>query len=395
MIGPREKFWVDIDIAALRRNVRQVQKHIGAGRRILFVVKSDGYGHGAVEVTRAALAEGINTFGVATLAEGLALRRAGISEDIVLLQPSLDYELEEVINAGLQPSLSDLITARRLSELALGNPVCVHIELNTGMNRMGFSPQAATADIPKIVALPDIHLAGIFTHFRPTNLLANGEIKKQLRLFNSVVEKLHAAGIHPPSLHAASSLSILHFPEAYFDTVRPGLLLYGGFNGNLPADGPQTEPVMSCHCRILHTRHVKKGEWIHYGDTFQATAPMTVAIIAAGYGAGYPKTLSNAGEVLIGGRRAKICGVVGMDMTIVDVTAVPSCSRGDVVTLLGRDSGDEITVKELAEKSQTIPYEIICRLGRNLPRIFHYPAIQPVSEADLLAETGVGSGIAQ
>jgi len=377
MMTRHEKFWVDIDIAALRRNIRSVQHHIGARRQIIFVVKSDGYGHGAVEAARAALAEGVNTFGVATLAEALALRRAGISENVVLLQPSLDDELEAVIDAGVQVSVSALNTARRISAKALGRPVHIHIELNTGMNRMGFNPDEAIADVPQIVALPDIHLAGMFTHFRPTAVPANGEVRRQIQLFNSVVKRLRESGVHIPCLHAASSLSILNFPESYFDMVRPGLLLYGGCNGSVPADGPQTEPVMSCYCRVLFTRRIEKGEWVHYGDMFQAPGPMTLAVIAAGYGAGYPKALSNVGEVLIGGRRAKICGVVGMDMTIVDISTVSSCNQGDVVTLLGRDGAEEITAKELADASQTIPYEILCRLGRNLPRYYMYPEIVP------------------
>jgi len=132
---------------------------------------------------------------------------------------------------------------------------------------------------------------------------------------------------------------------------------------------------MSCRCRVLHVRRVKQGEWIHYGDSFQAPSAMTVAIIAAGYGAGYSKALSNTGEVLIHGQRAPICGVVGMDMTIVDISALPHTSPGETVTLLGRDGNDEITVTELARKADTIPYEIICRLGRSLPRMFHYPEL--------------------
>ena len=375
MNGPREKFWVEINIAALRHNIREVQKHIGPGRHILFVVKSDGYGHGAVEVVRAALAEGVESFGVATLAEGLTLRRAGISEEIVLLQPSLDFELEEVISANLQPSLSDLATARRLSEMALGRPVHVHVEINTGMNRMGFNPEAALADIPRIAKLPDIHLAGAFTHFRPITPASLHETKRNLSVFNSIIEQLGAQGVHFPRLHTASSHAILYCPESYFDTIRPGLLMYGGYNGNLPPNGPLTEPVMACRCRVLHVRQIKKGEWVHYGENFQAPRNMTVAIIAAGYGAGYPKSLSNSGEVLIAGHRAKICGVVGMDMTIVDVSAHPSMLSGDMVTLLGVDGSDEITVAELAKNAATIPYEILCRLGRNLPRVFTYPAI--------------------
>jgi len=376
MNGPKEKFWVEIDIAALRKNIRRVQDSIGAGRRILFVVKSDGYGHGALEVTRAALAEGVESFGVATLGEGVALRQAGIAEEIVLLQPSLDFELEEVIAANLQPSLSDLDTARQLSKLALGRPVKVHIEINTGMNRMGFDPQAAVKEIPQIAQLPDIHLAGVFTHFRPVSASSIDELRKQLQLFNSVIAELTSRGVDIPRLHAASSLSVVHCPESYFDTVRPGLLLYGGFNGELLTNGSPTIPVMSCRCRVLHTRRVKKGEWVHYGDVFQAPIDIAVAIIAVGYGAGYPQLQPDVGEVLIGGRRAKICGVVGMDMTIVDISEFPSVSPGDVVTLLGRNGDDEITLTELAEKAQTIPYEITCRLGRNLPRVFSYPQIE-------------------
>jgi alanine racemase len=381
MMTPREKFWVDIDIAALRRNIRRVQQHIGASRQIIFVVKSDGYGHGAVEAARAALAEGVDTLGVATLAEGLILRRAGISENIVLLQPSLDDELEEAIAAGLQLSISDLDTARRVSSRTFGRPVKVHVELNTGMNRMGFNPQEAVTDIPQIAALPDIHLAGIFTHFRPTASGANGEVTRQIRLFNSIIDTLRQRGVAIPRLHAASSLSVVHYPEAHFDLVRPGLLLYGGFNGSMSVGEPRTEPVMSCHCRVLFTRRVQQGEWVHYGDTFQVPRPMNLAVIAAGYGAGYPKSLSNSGEVLIAGMRAGICGVVGMDMTIVDISALPSCTQGDVVTLLGRDGNDEITVGELAARAQTIPYEILCRLGRNLPRYYSYPEILPQGSA--------------
>jgi len=382
MNGPEEKFWVEINIAALRQNIRLVQEYIGAGRHILFVVKSDGYGHGAVEVARAALGEGIESFGVAILAEGLALRRAGITEEIVLLQPSLEFELAEVIAAGLQPSLSELATARRLSDLALEEPVKVHLELNTGMNRMGFDPREAVADIPRIAQLPGIHITGVFTHFQPDSPSSIGEIKKQLQLFNSIIKKLASRGVEIPHLHAASSLSILHCPESYFDTVRPGLLMYGGFNGELPPDGPQTTPVMSCRSRVLHVRRVKRGGWIHYGEVFQAPADMAVAVIAAGYGAGYPRALANVGEVLIAGRRAAICGVVGMDMTMVDVSALPPVLPGDVVTLLGRDGDEEITLAELAEKSQSIPYEIVCRLGRNLPRVLEYPEICPPADGD-------------
>ena len=386
MNGPHEKFWVEINIAALRHNIRQVRQHIGPGRRMLFVVKSDGYGHGAVEVVRAALAEGVESFGVATLAEGLALRRAGISEEIVLLQPSLDFELNEVVSANLQPSLSDYDTARRLSELAFGRPVYVQVEINTGMNRMGFCPDKALADIPRIARLPGIHLAGAFTHFRPTAPAAVNEIRQMLKVFSSVIDELGARGIHFPHVHTASSHSILHCPESYFDTVRPGLLLYGGYNGNLPPEGPQTEPVMACRCRVLHVRQVTQGEWIHYGEVFQAPHDMTVAIIAAGYGAGYPRSLSNIGAVLIAGRRARICGAVGMDMTIVDISAHPPVLPGDVVTLVGADGAEEITGTELAKKTGTIPYEILCRLGRNLPRVFSYP------EIDFLPKTNATKG---
>ncbi len=372
-----EKFWVTIDLGALRRNIRHVQHHIGEGRRVLFVVKSDGYGHGAVEITRAALAEGISSFGVATLAEGCALRKAGIAEDIILLQPSLESELEEVIAAKLQPSLSDWDTAERLSALALGRPVKVHIELNTGMNRMGFAPEEAISIVPRIAQLPHLTIEGIYTHFRPVAGNAHTVIREQLTRFNDTVTALRDQGVYIPSLHAASSISVLHYPESFFDTVRPGLLLYGGFNGDTPPGGPQTEPLMSCRCRVLYVRRIQAGEWIHYGDVFQAPRAMTVAVIAAGYGAGYPRSLSGQGEVLIGGRRAPICGVVGMDMTIVDVSDIPDCHTGDEVVLLGEDGDDEITVTELARKAGTIPYEITCRLGRNLPREYLHPSIRP------------------
>ncbi len=381
MNGPNEKFWVEIDLGALRCNIRAVQSYIGPKRDILFVVKSDAYGHGALEVVRAALAEGVESFGVATVAEALALREAKISETIILLQPPLPYEFGDVLAAGLQPSISDFATAQRLSALALGLPVHVHLELNTGMNRMGFDPATAIEEILRIAALPDINIAGIFTHFRPVDSNP-ADFDKPIRQYNSVLAEIAARGLPVPQRHAASSFSVLHCPEAFFDCIRPGLLLYGGFNGRLSAAGLQTKTVMSCHCRVLFTRRVKAGEWLHYGNTYQALQDMKVAIIAAGYGAGYPKSLSNVGEVLIDGRRAPICGVVGMDMTIVDVSAIGEVGTGDLVTLLGADGDDQITAVELAEKSNTIPYEILCRLGRNLPRIYAYPEIHPRHEKE-------------
>jgi len=372
------KTWVEINTDTLRSNLRLLQDVIGADRSIVLIVKSDAYGHGADTVASHAFELGVRYFGVANLAEGVALRQAGIGGEIILLHPPMEFEIDQALEAELSPTISCFETAQMVSAHATHNGVGVHVEVNTGINRLGLDPETAAETIARIAALPKIKINGVFTHFRATDSRDTESIQKQLDRFESIVHDTRLKDVPLGLCHAASSHAIAHFPNAYLKGIRPGMIVYTGCNGN-PATSSsqlkdQAEPllqlrgVMSVHSRVLHMRGVAEGEWIHYGEMYRAPRAMTVAVVPIGYGMGFPRALSNKAEMLIHGHRVPVVGAVGMDMTMVAVDKLPSVRQGDLVTIMGRDGDDCVTANELAERAGTIPYEIVCRLGNALPR---------------------------
>lgn len=372
------KTWVEINTDTLRSNLRLLRDAIGTERSIVLIVKSDAYGHGAETVASHAFELGVRHFGVANLDEGIALRRAHIGGEIILLHPPMEFEIDQALSAELSPTISSFETAAMVSAHAMRSSVGVHIEVNTGVNRLGLDFETAAETIARIAALPHITINGVFTHFRATDSRDTESIQTQLNRFESIINAPRLKGVSLGLCHAASSHAITHFPNAYLKGIRPGMIVYTGCNGGSSATsrpgGSQTEPllqmsgVMSVYSRVLHTRRVKEGEWIHYGEMYRAPRTMNVAIVPIGYGMGFPRSLSNKAEVLLHGQRAPIVGAVGMDMTIVDTGQIPSVRQGDIVTILGRDAEDRITAGELADRAGTIPYEIVCRLGNALPR---------------------------
>jgi alanine racemase len=248
----------------------------------------------------------------------------------------------------------------------------VHIEINTGMSRLGFDWQDAVEAIAQIANLPNLQIGGVFTHFRTATPVDGDAVLEQMTRFRKVLDGLRAQGIDPRICHAASSYVVAYHPDTLCDAVRPGLIAYGGMAID-PATAvhPALErvtPVMSVHTRILHLRDVAAGEWIHYGNAYRAERPMRVAVLPIGYGMGYSRHLTNRAEVLIKGERARVVGTVGMDLTVVDLNGIDDLAIGDPVTILGRDGDDAITAEDLARWCGTIPYEITCRLGNGLPR---------------------------
>lgn len=372
-----QKTWAEIDSQILRRNIRLLKQAIGPGREIVLVVKSDAYGHGARAVANVASEEGVSHFAVAAVAEGAALRQADIQGEIILLHPPFDFEIETALEAHLSPTISDLATAQLLNDQATRDKAGVHVEINTGVNRLGLDWQNAIDTILKIAALPRIQIRGIFTHFRASDGIDSVSIKTQFERFQQVLSAAEKAGINVGLRHAASSMVAARFPECHLDAIRPGIIAYTGLSGLAAKDqGVAALPmlsgmdsVMSVRTRVLHTRSVPAGEWIHYGEAYRAPRQMTVAVLAIGYGLGYPRHLTNNADVLIHGKRVPVVGTVGMDMTIVATDAVGPVSVGEVATILGRDGQERITAAEIAERIGTIPYEILCRLGNSLPRV--------------------------
>ncbi|HUU44354.1 MAG TPA: alanine racemase [Acidobacteriota bacterium] len=367
-----QKTWVAIDLAALRGNLRAMSATIGPERSIILVVKSDAYGHGARSVVDAAADVGIAHFAVATVDEGEALRRFNVTGEILLLHPPLAFEMERTIAANLTPTISDERTARQFNDLLSGARRPVHVEVNTGMNRLGVNWQDAAETIARISRLPHLTIGGVFTHSRTAMPTDADAVHEQISRFREVLADCTARGIDPGVCHAASSYVLAYHPETLCDAVRPGLLAYGGLviDAARAVDPTLTaiKPVMSVHTRVLHLRDVGAGEWIHYGDAFRAERPMRVAVLPIGYGMGYSRHLTNKAQVLIDGHRAPVVGTVGMDMTVVDLAGIDGVSVGEPVTILGRDGDDAITAEELARWAGTIPYEITCRLGNGLPR---------------------------
>jgi alanine racemase len=372
------KTWVEINTDTLRSNLRLLRKAIGPKRSVVLIVKSDAYGHGAETVAAQAYEEGVRHFGIANVSEGVILRRAGVAGEIILLHPPLEFEIDQALDAELSPTISSFETAAMISSRAIRKAIGVHIEINTGVNRLGLDSDTAAETIARIAALPRIKINGVFTHFRATDSRDTTSIQAQLDQFEKVVSDKRLKEIPLGLCHAASSHAVAHFPHSYLKAIRPGLIVYTGFNGatapspalaaSLPDPLQQMRNVMSVYSRVLHTRRVAEGEWIHYGEMYRAPRSMNVAVVPIGYGMGFPRALSNKAEMLIHGHRVPVVGAVGMDMTIVATDKIPSVRTGDLVTVIGEDGGEHITAAELARHADTIPYEIVCRLGNALPR---------------------------
>ncbi len=364
----RPQTFAEIDVDALRSNIRILQSAVGPGHRVILVIKSDAYGHGAGAVAAVAAEAGITNFAVASVDEGVQLRRADVQGEILILHPPTESEIPEVVDWSLSPSVSSVEQAALFSRLAGTVTLGIQIELNTGLSRLGLNWESAVEEISQIVALPNLRLAGLYTHYRAHLSPIGDSMQEQTDRFKQVLDALKRLGINPGLRHAASSYpAAFHHDVTLFDAIRVGIIAYGAMEP-LPEPLSEIAPVMSVRSSVLHRREIKAGEWIHYGDGFQATRDMRIAAIPIGYGMGYTRHLSNIGEMLVGGRRCPIVGVVGMDLTMIDVSAMPSTRAGDPVTILGRQGGDEITALEIARKTGTIAYEITCRLGNALPR---------------------------
>lgn len=361
---------VDVDLPALLRNFRRIQAEVGEEVTLLAAVKGDAYGHGAVPVARALEAAGCPWFGVALVEEGRDLRRAGISAPILLLSGVLPEGAQSVVDNALTPVLYDLETAAALDDAGrrAGLKVPVHLKVDTGMGRLG-SPRNRWEDfLDAVGGMPWLHVEGVMTHFASAETDA-AFTELQHRRFQDALAAARARGFAPRHVHLANSAGLVSRPAARGSMVRPGVLLYGVGPDQRMAASLGLEPVMSVRSRVLFVQQVPRGESVSYGRTWIADRPSKIAVVPVGYADGYPRLLSNRADVLIGGQRAPVRGRVCMDLTMVDVTDHAGPVRpGDEVVLLGSQGGERITVEELAERAQTIPYEILCNFSARVPR---------------------------
>lgn len=363
--------WVEVDLDNFISNLREIKRLIGPQVDFMQTVKADAYGHGAIEISNAALKNGARMLGVANADEGVQLRISGIDAPIVILGPSTAPEIDEIIKYNLTPSVSDIFFARQLQKTLekAGHKLPVHIEIDTGMGRGGIMYSEALNLIREISRLANITLAGIFSHF------ANSEIiipynDRQWQLFSGLLEELKRLGINIPIRHIGNSGAILNYPEFNMDMVRPGIMTYGIYPAPDNEAKASLVPVMSFKTSIVLLKDFPKGYGIGYGSTYITNKETRIATIPVGYGDGYPFILGNLGEALIRGKRAPLVGRVSMDMCTIDVTHISGCAVGDEVVLLGKQGQEYISANEIAFRAKTISYEVLCALGKRAPRVF-------------------------
>ena len=364
-----------VDLNALGWNFRQIRSKVGSQVKVLSMVKANGYGHGATAISKALAAEGSDAFGVATLEEGVELRQAGIQTPILVLAGAYAEQVDQFFDNSLTPvihaleSLAELDLAVHRRKKALN----VHLKVDTGMGRIGLPAAESDSWLPKIKKLKALKIEGVFSHFSHAESVEGSYTRQQLQVFQSIVERVRAEGIRPPLVHLANSAATITLPSAYFDMVRPGLMLYGIYPSPAMASQICLKPVLSWKTRILQLKKVPSGSSISYGQTFVTKRESLIATLPLGYADGYPRLLSNRGEVLVGGKRAPVAGRVCMDLTMVDVTDIEKIQPGDEVVLLGRQGDAEISADEMAAWANTISYEILTSISNRVPRIHYKP----------------------
>jgi alanine racemase len=362
-----------IDLAALRWNLRQVRAKIGAQVKILSMVKANAYGHGAPAVARALAEEGSDAFGVATLEEGLELRQTGIRSPILVVAGIFLEQVDRFFDNDLTPVAHDLEGLRRLEETvqARGATLNVHLKIDTGMGRLGLPAAESDSWLPALKKLKALQIEGVFSHFSTAESVDGDYTREQLATFNHVVKLLRAEGVAPRLIHLANSAATITMPAAYFDMVRPGIMLYGTYPSEAMANQIELKPVLSWQTRIVQLKKVPAGTSISYGQTFVTERESLIATLPVGYADGYSRLLSNRGAALVGGQRAPVAGRVCMDLTMLDVTAIANVQQGDEVILLGRQGDAEISADEMAGWANTISYEILTSISARVPRIHH------------------------
>ena len=349
-------------------NFRLIQERVGPQRRICVPVKADAYGHGAVEIARLSLAAGAYCLGVADVQEGAALRNAGISAPILLFSQSLPAEIPELFKNELSPLVSDAEFIEMLAKTAAetGIRLPVHLKIDTGMGRMGCTPGEAPI-LAKQIAASSLEYAGTATHLAVSDSSAPEDrayTEGQIVRFREALEQIRGAGIDPGIIHAANSGAVVLHPEAWFDMVRPGIILYGYNLTGTPLPG--LKPVMELRTNVALIRRVKKGQTVSYGRLWTAPDDTTIAVLPIGYADGLPRLASNKWQVVINGKTYPLVGRICMDQCMADIGSDADVRRWDEASIFGGPAPDAAV---LAERIGTIPYEITCNVNKRVPRI--------------------------
>ena len=361
-----------IDLGALAHNLDQVHRRLDSACQLIAVVKADAYGHGAARVTGALESRGVSRFAVATLDEGIALREAGVRSSILLIGAFFPEHFADVVAHDLTPVLHEQGLAVEFAKHLTGRtaPYPVHLKIETGMGRLGLDPEDVAALLQSPAFRGPLTAEGLMTHLADSDNADPAYTKAQLERFRAVIRFTQTEKLAIPLIHAANSGAILGHPDARFTAVRPGIMLYGYHTSAQLNPAPELKPVLSLTTKVAQVRKLKPGESTSYNRTYVVRRPSRIAVLPIGYADGFSRLLSNKGAVLIDGKRVPVVGRVCMDMTMVDVTDVPGVAPGTGVTLIGREEDQQITANDLALWMGTISYEVLCKLGQRVQRVY-------------------------
>lgn len=371
------RIYADINLSAVLHNLEQMHKIVNNDTQIVAVIKTDAYGHGALSI-----AEAIEDvpylwgYAVATVDEAMALKEAGRKKPVLVLGVSFKECYETIVDEEIRACVCDYPMAQKLSAIAVAKQkIChIHIKIDTGMSRIGFQVNSATADIIESISkLPNIHIEGIFTHFANADEADKEPTFRQIEQFEKLCSFLEERGVTIPIRHCSNSAGIIDIPQANMNMVRAGIILYGLWpSDEVAKDRLDLQPVMSLKSHISYIKLLEAGRKISYGGTYTTEKEQRIATIPVGYGDGYARSLSDKGYVLIRGQKAPICGRICMDQCMVDVTDIDDVTIGDEVTLLGKDGDYCITMEELGELADRFNYEFACLITPRVPRVYFY-----------------------
>jgi alanine racemase len=361
-----------ISLDAFRHNIGCVRSYCRIGTKIMAVVKANAYGHGITELSREAIRRGVDVLAVARVSEALDLRKSGIAAPILVFEIAPESLIDSALAEGIILSVSNAEGGAAISRIASqrGANAPVHVKIDTGMGRLGFSDASAPAEIAALLRLPRIEIAGAYSHFATSEGPDTAFAVTQITRFNEVVEKLRCSGIEVPVRHMANSGAVIALPEAHYEMVRPGIMLYG-YTPSVPmTERFPVRPVMSLVSNISMLRSVGKGTSISYGRRYTTSAATTIATVPIGYADGFSRLLTNRASALIGGKKYPVVGTICMDHCMIDVGPDPGCRAGDEVTFIGTDGNMSISAWDIADTIGTIPYEVTCLISPRVPRVF-------------------------
>ena len=368
-----QRTMAEIDLDAIAHNIREIKKRIKPDTRLLAVVKADAYGHGAVEVSQVCLYSGADELAVATCDEGVALRKNNIFVPVLVLGYTVENRFEDVVLNQLTQTIFSYELAKQLSDTAvrLNKTAYAHISIDTGMSRIGFLPcEESLYEIDRIFELPNLKITGVFTHFSTADEADKSFTQEQFRRFKYMTDGIEERGHKGLIRHCANSAAILDLPQMQMDMVRAGIIIYGMFPSDAVSRDIDLRPAMSIKTHISYVKELPAGIGVGYGRTYYTQKPTKIATIPIGYADGYSRRLSNKAKMIVGGEYAPVIGNVCMDQLMLDITDIENVDMGDEVIVMGHSGDKRVSADELGRIIGTINYEVVCGIGKRVPRVY-------------------------